>query len=119
MKVSLQQILGASLGEQSSQLKASFKKTVFVRQYESEVAEVTADLELSSGITGFERIVATAILQAQIEYQAYDQLLNKGFVTKEEMASRREMLENNVNHVIAIAEQLGSESMDKFFSIKP
>ena len=112
MSLTMDKILGASLGEDESQVRASFKKTVFIRQYESEVMELETTLKLDKPITSVERMVLSSILSIQLEYTAYVQLAYKGLVTVSELDARRDSLEKAFLALKSKGEQILGKSLD-------
>lgn len=63
--LNMDDILNASLGEVSNKLSVTFKKTVLVRSYETEVVEAVTEVNLDQEITGIERMFVTAILKCK------------------------------------------------------
>ena len=49
-KVNMEEIISSSFGEASSEIRANFKKTVLIRQYETEVIELETTLKLDKDI---------------------------------------------------------------------
>lgn len=92
-------ILGAKFGVNASTIEACFKKTVKTREYETEVVELRANVDISPNASGVERMLATTLLQAQLEYTAYSNLAFKGIVTEAEFKRRKEELEKSVDAV--------------------
>ena len=93
----MDKIISASLGEVSSNIKATYRKTVNVKQYETEVIEIETNLDMGDvELSGAERMLLSAILQAQLEYTAYCNLAYKGLVTNTELQNRRNQLVNSV-----------------------
>lgn len=88
----MEDILGFDFGEAASTVRASFKKTVYVKQYETEVVEVSSQLNFDKELSGTERMLYSAILQAQIEYESLCQLAFKGFINQNELVTRRNAL---------------------------
>lgn len=112
----MDKILGASFGEASSEIKATFKKTVRIREYETEVIEIESKLDMGDKtLSGIERVLVSAILQAQLEYESYCGLCYKGLVTQEELNQRRQNLVDEIVALKAKAESITGESMDKYF----
>lgn len=105
-------IMNAALGEESNKIRVVFRKTVKVREYETESVEVESSLELAGGITGLERMMVGAVLQAQVEYQAYIQLALKGIVTQTELVERKVELEKTINTLDAKSVELTGKSLD-------
>lgn len=116
-RVSMDDMLGSSFGEASSEITSSFKKTVFVRQYETEVVEYSATVHFEKPLSGAERVLLSALLHIQLEYSAYCDLVHKGFVTSTEFNSRKKMLEDDMNSIKDKAESVLGESLDKYFKL--
>lgn len=114
--MSMNKILEASFGETSSKLRASYKKTVQIRPYETEVMEVETELNIENGISGAERMLISAILQAQLEYECFCNLVYKGIVTSAELDKRRRELEDGVTAIKDKAEKLLGKPLDKYFN---
>lgn len=113
--LSMDDILNASLGEVSNKLSVTFKKTVLVRNYETEVVEAVTTVDLDHPITGIERMFVTAILEVQMEYMVYCQLAVKGTVTQKELADRKKALEDGLYSIKYKADQLlGEGVIDKY-----
>lgn len=116
-RVTMDDMLGSSFGEASSEITSSFKKTVFVRQYETEVVEYSATVHFEKPLSGVERVLLSALLHIQLEYSAYCDLVHKGFVTSTEFNSRKKMLEDDMNSIKDKAESVLGESLDKYFKL--
>lgn len=99
-------ILNSSMGEPSSKIRASFKKTVQVKSYETEVIECETELILEEALTGLERVFVTALLHAQLEYEAFINLHFKGWVSDAEFEARKTRLVNSVNIIKSKAESM-------------
>lgn len=95
--INIEDIMNSSLGEVSSQIRASFKKTVLVRQYETEVIELESTVNIDKPITSAERMLISAMLQIQLEYDAYCQLAFKGYVTTSEFNQHKGVLLESFN----------------------
>lgn len=109
-------ILGARFGVNASTIEACFKKTVKTREYETEVVELRANVDISPDATGIERMLATTLLQAQLEYTAYSNLALKGIVSESEFKTRKEDLEKTVDAVAnKYYEITGKTPFDKFW----
>ena len=117
--VTMNEIMKASFGETSSSIRGTFKKTVNVKQYETESVEVSSTLEVDRPLTGIERMLMSAILQAQLEYEAYIQLTCKGTITNSQLETRRQELERDVNLLKAKAEELLGKPVDYIFDLIP
>ncbi len=114
MSITMDNILGAKLGENSGVIKAVFKKTINIRQYESEVIELESTLNINEEISGAERVLVTALLQAQLEYEAFVNLAFKGQITQAELSKRKSELEQEVAVIKAKAESVLGHSMEKY-----
>lgn len=113
-RLDINSILGASFGETSDKLRVVFRKTINVGEYESEVYEISSEVVLDKELSGAERILVTALMQAQIEYQAYCNLGFKGLVTQTELNERKVELENSVTAIKAKAEGVLGKSLDDY-----
>lgn len=119
MAIDMNNIMKASFGEASSTIRASFKKTINVKQYETEVIEMSSTLEMEKSVTGVERMIISAILQAQLEYDAYIQMRCKGVIGDTQLAERRNELEQDINLLKTKGEQLLGKPLDYLFDIAP
>lgn len=118
-RISMDKIMEASLGEVSNKLTVTFKKTVLIRDYETEVIESTITVDLEEELTAIERMFVTALLQVQMEYTAYCNLAAKGIVTVQQLAERKAMLEEGLYNIKYKADQiLGAGKIDKFLDFK-
>lgn len=114
--INMDDILNSTFGETSSSIRATFKKTINIKQYETESIEVSSTLDLERELTGVERMIISAILQAQIEYEAYIQLRFKGLVTETEFYQRKASLEQEVQALKVKAEAILGKSFDNMFT---
>ena len=118
-RISMDKIMEASLGEVSNKLTVTFKKTVLIRDYETEVIESTITVDLEEELTAIERMFVTALLQVQMEYTAYCNLAAKGIVTVQQLTERKAMLEEGLYNIIYKADQiLGAGKIDRFLDFK-
>lgn len=113
----IDKVLGASFGEASNVLTVSFKKTVLIRDYETEVIEASTNVTIDHPITGAERSLITAIMRIQMEYEAYCNLVMKGMVTQMQFDQRKQALANDLIALKAKAEAISGQSMDKYFEL--
>ena len=110
-------IMQASIGEVYNELTVTFKKTVLLRQYETEVLESTTSVKLDHPITGIERMFITAMLEIQMEYTAYVNLASKGIVTQSQLLQRKQMLEEGLFNIKYKADSiLGAGVIDKYIN---
>ena len=115
--VNMDQIMMASFGENSSTVRASFKKTINVKQYETEIFEASTTLEVGRVLTGVERMIISLTLQAQLEYEGYIQLCCKGYVTQTQLEERKKYLEQSVNLIKQKGEVLLGKPVDYLFEL--
>ena len=117
--ISMDNIMEASLGEVSNKLTVTFKKTVLIRDYETEVIEATNNVEFDHPLIGIERMFVTAILEIQMEYTAYINLTTKGLITNTQFQQRKEELEQNLYNIKVKADQiLGAGVIDKYLEFR-
>ena len=95
--ITMDNIMDASFGEVSNTMTVNFKKTVLIRDYETEVIESTTTLTLDKKLTGIERMFIHALLEVQMEYTVYINLLCKGTVTQTAFNQHKSCLEMSVN----------------------
>lgn len=113
--VTMDNVMNASFGETGSSIRATFKKTINVRQYETETYEASTTLELEREVSGIERMIISSLLQAQLEYAGYIQLHQKGYVSDNEFNTRKQCLEEDVNLLKMKGEKLLGKSLDYLF----
>ena len=117
--VNMDNILDFSLGERSNSLEVEFKKTLFIRDYETEVIDSKVNIQLDRQLSGMQRAFVCAVIRSQLEYEAYVSLLAKGSVTQTEFMTRKTSIESEINNLIAKAEAMfGVGYLDEFMSIK-
>lgn len=118
-KIEMDRIMQASFGEVSNELAVTFKKTVLLRQYETEVIESTSTVKFDHPLIGIERMFVTAILEIQMEYTAYINLTTKGLITNTQFQQRKEELEQNLYNIKVKADQiLGAGVIDKYLEFR-
>lgn len=116
MTVDMDKIMQASLGESSSTIRATFKKTVNVRQYETEQYEISSTLDIPGNISGPERELITAVLEAQLEHSAYLNMYGRGFVTGTQYNDRMSQIVTTINQIKDKAEKLTNKNLDSLFN---
>lgn len=117
--LSLDKIMEASLGEISNKISVTFKKTVLIRDYETEVIEATNIVEFDHNLSGIERMFVSAIIEVQMEYTTYINLLTKGLITKGVFEQRKKNLEEALYSIKYKADQiLGAGVIDKYLEYK-
>ena len=106
--LTMEDIMRAKLGDipETGDLTVRFKKTINIRQYESEVIEASMSLKCENNLTGAERMLALALMQAQLEYEAFCSLAFKGVINQTELNQRKDELEKAVNSIRAKAEKV-------------
>lgn len=113
-------IMKATFGEYTNQdteeLNIVFKKTINIKQYESEVMESSVSVKVPKGLTGAERMVILAIMQAQAEYEMYCMLAFKQYISQNDLIERKTTLENGVSALLSKAETILANS-DKKVSV--
>ena len=117
MAVSMEQIMASTIGEASSEIRASYKKTVLIRQYETEVIEIETTLKIEHEVSNAERILISSLLQAQLEYAAYSQLFLKGLVTKTEFSDRKKEIEQGIEVILNKAETTLGKKLDNYLGV--
>lgn len=118
-RISLDVAMNASLGEVSNDLTVTFKKTVLIRSYETEVIEATSTIKLDEQLVGIERMFVTAVLEIQLEYTVYTNLAIKGLVTNTEFINRKAELEEELYTIKSKADSLlGVGKIDRFINFE-
>lgn len=115
MNINMDGIMKSNVGEVKQEIRVSFKKTVYVRQYETEVIEAESSITLDRSVSGIERMLISSIEQAQLEYEVYCNLASKGFVTQQELNERRSYIESSVAVLKNKAETIENRSFDYLF----
>lgn len=114
-ELSMDNVIGASFGETASSLRVSYKKTILVRQYETEVIEAETVMEFGRELSGAERMLIEAATRAQLEYEIFCTLAYKNQVLSASLTERRNELLAGVNALKAKAEGITGKSMDYLF----
>lgn len=118
-RIPMEDIMNASLGEVSNKITIKFKKTVQVRQYETETIEAMSSVEIEEPLVGIERMFVSAIIAAEMEYTTYLSLASKGYVTSRELAERKQVLEEELYSIKYKADTiLGKGKIDKFLEYR-
>lgn len=112
--IPIEEIMKASFGEVGEDVRTSFKKTVLIKQYETEVIEAESTLHFDKQLTAAERMFICAALQVQMEYTAYCQLAYKGMVTNTELRQHKWELEAGLAAIKNKAEQALGRSLDNY-----
>lgn len=113
----INKVMQASFGEVSNTMTVSFKKTVLIRDYETEVIEASTNVTLDKPLTGAERMFITAIMRIQMEYEAYCNLVMKGMVTQKVFDQRKEALADDLLAIKNKAEAVLGKSLDSYLTL--
>lgn len=113
--LTMEDIMRAKMGDipDTGELTVRFKKTINVKQYESEVVEASMSLKSDNNWTGAERMLALALMQAQLEYEVFCSLAFKGVINQTELSQRKVELEQAVNSIKLKAEAVLGRGVDK------
>lgn len=111
----INKVMQATLGEIDNKIKVRFKKTVQVKQYETEVIEAETEVTVDKEISGGERMLMTSILAVQLEYTSLCNLVYKGIITPQELETRRTELINGLQAIKAKAEKVLGKSLEEYF----
>ena len=118
-KISMDNVMEASFGEVSNNITVTFKKTVLIRDYETEVIEATNNVVFEKPLSGIERMFVCAVIEMQMEYTVYVNLMSKGLVTQTEFSNRKQRLEEALYSIKFKADQiLGEGVIDKYLEYK-
>lgn len=118
MNSTIDKVIKSSFGESTNTINVMFKKTVLIKDYETEVLEASTQVTFDHAITGAERILVSAMLRIQMEYEAYCNLVMKGMVTQTQFDQRKLELAQDLVAIKNKAESLTGQSYDKYFELK-
>ena len=76
---------------------------------------MSSTLEVDKELSGVERMLISAMLQAQLEYEAYIQMRCKGIIGDNQLAARKAELEQDINLIKAKGEVLLGKPLDYLF----
>lgn len=111
-------VMAATFGESSQTIRATFKKTCLIRQYETEVIELESTLQVDRQLSGVERMFISAMLKAQLEYEAYIGLLAKSSVGQVEFKQRKQSLETEINSIkIKVESIIGKDRVHELMGL--
>lgn len=115
----LENVLKANFGESKTKISASFKKTINIAQYESEVLEAYTEITVEENLPAIVRAFIGSALQAQLEYQVLCRLLANGSITQAQYATSKANMELSVNMignkmVQVLGEAKAKEYVDKY-----
>lgn len=117
MRYKADDILGAGFGEIDNEITVEFKKTVKVREYETEAFDIMAKVKMDTMADGYDRTLVYTLMQAQVELRGFASLLMRGLVPQNEYDERKRKIETDVNVVIQKYEQMTGRSADKYFRL--
>lgn len=110
----IDKILNTQFGDPGGELAIEFKKTVKVKQYETEAISVSMRVNLQDA-SGPYRVMAYTLLEAQAEYAAMANLVTKGHITQQEFILRVQALESYVNSMAAKYKSITGLDAEKEF----
>lgn len=109
-------LMKMKFSEKSTKVAVSFRKTCFIRDYETEVVEADTEVTFDHEISGAEREFIATALQAQMEYAGYAGLRSKKLISEKEFAERKKDLATSVVSFANKLEQIeGPGSVAKYF----
>lgn len=111
----IKKVFNSSFGQTEETIRASFKKTVQIREYETEVVEGSTELKLDRAVSAGEREIIMAMLRLQLEYEAYVSLLKKGLITQRTFDDRKLALTGEVVAIRVKVEGMGID-VSKYFN---
>lgn len=114
MNITMEDALRARFGETSGKIKTKFRKTINTRQFESEVIEMEAELDVGREVSGAERVAIEALLRCQMEFEVYTSLLTKGYIAMPEFLQRKTELESELSTIDNKIQVVTGESLWKF-----
>ena len=98
-----------------SMIRVSFKKTVQIRDYESEVIEMSAELKVPQNTTSAERAAYEALMYSQLRYNGYLQLLFRSRVTQGEFNAELNSITTSCTAMLQKLEALSGEDLSHIF----
>lgn len=113
---SMDDILKANLGESTSKIVVSFKKTIQVEQFNPEVVQIDCETEFTGKMSGIERATIASIIQSQIEYEAFAQMAIKGLINSDVYNCRKASLIASCNAMLQKYEELTGESSESLMA---
>lgn len=96
--MNIESILSAGIGSstENGRLRMNFKKTINIRQYETEVIEASLDIPITPNMTGAKLEMIESVALAKIEYGIMWNLLAREMITQEEFNNCKLKLENDI-----------------------
>lgn len=117
-QIDMNDVVSAKFMENESDITVKFKKTIQIRQYESEVIEREATIKITEAISGIERMLISEFLSLQLEYMAYTELYGKQLVSATEFETRRNELTTIANTIYTKASNIvGEDRVSKLLAI--
>lgn len=115
-KYSADNILEAGFGETKGKITAKFRKSILIKDYHPEEVELTAELDVGDSVTGMDRVLITAILEAQLEITAYMNLLFKGYIEQDVYDARLKKLTLEINVLADKYEKLTGKDASEYLA---
>lgn len=103
-------LLSSKLGEKSSKISVSFKKTLQIKQYEPEIFDISAELSYDRELSSIERDTIANILESTLEYGVLCHLYKKQLIGRDEFASSKQSLELSSEAMLVKFEKLTGKS---------
>ena len=116
-KYNIDNILQASFGEVSNKISAEFKKTILIRNYETETMTRTAEITLDKAVDGMDRTLISCLMQAQLEMECYITLYMQSKVKKDEYDRRKHEIEYSVNVMASQYERLTGRDAGEYLAL--
>lgn len=114
-RYTMDDVLNSNMQEEGSRLHALFKKTVVIRQYETEVFESDVEVVLTKPVTGIERSLIVSILQAQLEYDTYVGMFARQIIPATEFNKRKEGIEKDIELMVSKFRDMTGREPDEYF----
>lgn len=105
----VERVFTSNFGSTGEVIKASFRKTVQVKDYETEVVEGSTEVTIDRPITGGERQFIIAMLRMQLEYEAYVNLIEKGMISQTAFNDRKNAL---ADEIVALKAKIEATGVD-------
>jgi len=100
-------MLKSNFDETKSTVKASFRKVVQVKDYESETVDLQTEIEFDRVLTVMERVFIASILKNSLEYSAMISLYNRNYVTAPQLNERIGCIKADIDMLMDKAKKLG------------
>lgn len=114
----MEDLIGMSFGDVSSEIDVTVKKTVNIRQYENETVEMNVKLKMEEPLSSGERLFVTEAVAVQLEYALFLNMYAKKLVTESEFRMRKEELESAITSIKHKVESVTGKSLQRFMELK-